>query len=182
MLRRTRIFKSPVRQFFQLTLIRTSSFLSPELVIPTYTLQFRSPSGEFQADTILSQSDNRQTLQAALTSMLQQDTGTAGSIVDISTASSPSSTTKKRKRRQFVDLAFELSVTGNKPCTTVGCLHQFQSRANSVLTNLNRNISVVRYQVDNSSTNYWLTFRLPTSITSSLNLVQRCLVDALACF
>ena len=132
----------------------------------SYNLRFQSPFDNFDPQTILSVTENRQRLQAALTSMIQKDSTLSGSIIEITTPSTQSS----RKRRQTLNLrsiTFGVNIIGGRACPTPTCANQFQSHATSCLSNLNQATPVVRYQQSNSSQIYWLDYDLPPTIQSS---------------
>ncbi|CAF2653442.1 unnamed protein product [Rotaria sp. Silwood2] len=141
--------------------IRTS-----KIFINDYTLQIQAPFDNFNPQTVLSQTNNRQRLQAALTSMIQQDSLLNGSVIEINTSSRKSN----RQRRQTSDLlniTFDLNITSNKVCSSTSCLNDFQSHAINLLSNSNKTTSRVRYELLNSTQIYWLYYRLPQKIQSS---------------
>ncbi len=119
----------------------------------------------FYPQAVLSDTNNRMALQAALTSMLQQDSTTMGSVVDINSATSRSLSTS-------YNLIFDLTVTGNKSCSAVTCLHQYHFRVINSLSNSNKTTSFVRYQQSNPTQIDWLTYRLPNTISSSKYLLK----------
>jgi hypothetical protein len=137
------------------------------IYINSYTLQFSSPSDTFDPQTILSESANRLTLQAALTSMIQKDSILAGSVVEIY----PSSIISNRKRRQTSSNQFSitlgLNITGNKLSASVAMLNQFQFHTMNLLAQKNGTTTSVRYQLSNSTQIYWLNYQLPEKIHSS---------------
>jgi hypothetical protein len=116
---------------------------------------------------ILSRTENRQILEAALTSMLQKDTNIVGSIVEIRSYS-------HRIRRENQDLSsstnisFDLDIISSKPCTSSICAAQFQSNTYSLLIDINQtNFARLGYQQENTTINHWLTYHLPETIQSS---------------
>jgi hypothetical protein len=130
--------------------------------VSNYNLQFQTPFDSFNPQTILSQTNNRQTLQAALTSLLQTDSTFTGSVVEINTSGIQS----HRKRRQTSNLStltFNLNVICNKSCSSQLCLNQSQSRLAQVLSDPTKTPSF-RYQQSNSSQIYWLYCQLPKTI------------------
>ncbi|CAF0976193.1 unnamed protein product [Rotaria sordida] len=153
----------------------------PKVYINGYTLRFRSPSNSFNIETILSQSNNREALRAALTAMIQSDSILSGSIIDI-TKSSLSSKRKRRYSSDLLDITFDLYITSGKTCTSVSCLNQFQTRSINQLCNKNRTTAIVRYEQPNtddsihqsssSSNIYWLNFQLPNMMKSNVSFVN----------
>ncbi|CAF1450841.1 unnamed protein product [Rotaria magnacalcarata] len=151
----------------------------PRVSVNGYTLKFRSPWTNFDTDTILSESSNREALQAALTSMIQNDSALAGSIVEISS----SSALLKRKRRlasNIISLSVNMYVISCKSCPSIQCLNQFQINTNNQLTDKSRT-PTVRYELnttnDTSSSSsttqvYWLTYQLPNAVISNVSLVS----------
>ena len=132
-----------------------------EVSITSYNLRLQSSIDAYSPQIVLSDTNNRMALQAALTSMLQQDSTTMGSVVDIDSAATSRSLSNSN------NLIFDLTVTGNKSCSAVTCLHQFQSRVINSLCNSNKTTSFIRYQQSNSSQTYWLKYRLPNTTSSS---------------
>ena len=131
-----------------------------------YSLQFRSPSENFDPDTILSQSENRQALQAALTAMLQKDPLLVGAIIEVNATAVAS----RRKREQLFNITYltvDLHVISNRPCASTMCLNQFQSRTTNFLAHRNRTTAPVRYRASNTSEIYWLNYRFPRSVQAS---------------
>lgn len=142
-----------------------------------YNLQFQSPVDNFSSQTVLSDLNNRRTLQAALTSLIQADSTIAGSIVEINT---PVTTSSRRKRRRqsssLSSISFELNVISSKTCTSTMCLNQFQTRAINSLTSIHQVLSGIRYQQPNTTTIYWLDYKLPRAVKASkivLNCMRR---------
>ncbi|CAF1072721.1 unnamed protein product [Adineta steineri] len=147
-----------------------SNIQAPKVTVTNYNLQFQSPFNNFNSQTILSDSTNLQTLQAALTSLVQTDPAMAGSVVEINTSSVQS----RRKRRQtsnLLTITFNLNVISGKGCSSIACLNQFQSHATSCLTDINQTISGVRYQQSGSSNIYWLNYKLPQTMQSNATFV-----------
>ncbi|CAF0790441.1 unnamed protein product [Rotaria sp. Silwood1] len=155
----------------------------PRVYVNGYTLQFRSPSNSFNAEAILSHSNNLQALRAALTSMIQNNPTLTGSIVDIS----KSSLSSKKKRQELSDsyvFILDLNVTSGKPCTSILCLTQFQTHSINQLCDKNRTISTVRFEQpytnedasqsssSSSSHIYWLNFRLPQIMKSNVSFTN----------
>ncbi len=98
--------------------------------------------------------------------MLQKDSITAGSVIEISASIIGSN----RKRRQTSDssyIIFNLNITSATPCSSVTCLNQFHSHAIALLCNPNETTSPVNYQESNSTEIYSLYFQLPQTILSS---------------
>ncbi len=93
--------------------------------------------------------------------MLQQDSITIGSIIEIDSSA-------RRRRSDSSDLIFNLNITGNKSCSTTACSHQYYSHVINLLSsNSNETTSFVRYEQSNSTQIYWLVYRLPETINSS---------------
>ncbi|CAF3625776.1 unnamed protein product [Rotaria sp. Silwood1] len=132
-----------------------------------YNLRIQIPFTNFNPQTILSQTNNRQRLQAALTSMIQQDSLVNGSIIEINT----SSTKSKRQSSDLFNITFDLNIISNKPCSTTSCLNEFQSHAVNLLTNSNKTIFRVSYELLNSTQIYWYYYQLPQQIQSNASLV-----------
>jgi hypothetical protein len=128
-------------------------------------LQFASPFNNFDPQTILSQTNNRQTLLAALTSLLQTDSTTIGSVAQINTLTT-SSNRKRRQTSNSTSITFGLNVISNKSCSSQTCVNQYQYFAIQVLSDQTKTL-VVRYQASNSSQIYWLYCQLPRIIQSS---------------
>jgi hypothetical protein len=132
--------------------------------IINYNLQIQSPFNNFNPQTVLSDSNNLQSLEAALTSMLQKDSITTGSVVEINT---PVLKSDYRKRRQTYDITCNVNITSNKPTTSTVNLNQYHSHVDYLLSNSNKTTSFVHYQESNSTPVYWLTYDLPQTIQSS---------------
>ncbi|CAF3007261.1 unnamed protein product [Rotaria socialis] len=147
----------------------------PSVFVNGYALKFRSPWTNFDTHTILSDSSNREALQAAFTSMIQNDPALAGSIVEI-----PSSSTLPKRKRQLtsniISFSVDMHVISCKSCTSIQCLNQFQINTNNQLTDKNRT-PTVRYELNttngtSSSKVYWLTYYLPNAVTSNASFVS----------
>jgi len=124
------------------------------MTVPNYRLVFVAPYDTFDSQTVISDTNNRIRLQASLTSLLQQDSFTSGSIIEISSA-----------RSTQTNLTCSLTITNNKTCSTGLCLNQYGSRVTSLLTDSKKSTFQIRYQ-DANSTIYWLTYILPSTIVS----------------
>lgn len=127
------------------------------ILITNYNLQLESSLDTFDPQTVLSDANNRLALQAALTSMLQQDSITVGSVVEIYSTTS---------RSQMSD-SFNLNVTWNKTCSMATCSHQYHSHIINLLSNSNKTTTFVRYQSSNSTQIDWVIYQLPETIDSS---------------
>ncbi|UJR22642.1 hypothetical protein I4U23_025682 [Adineta vaga] len=150
----------------------SSNVQVPKVSMSNYNLRFQSPGDNFNSQTIISDLSNRRNLQAALTSLIQTDSTMTGSIVEINTSSSVQSRRKRRQSSKLLSISFELNVISSKSCTSVTCLNQFQSRAQTFLTDINRSLSGIRYQNPNSTETYWLNYKLPqTTQTNSTFIV-----------
>ena len=111
-------------------------------------------------ESIVLQTNNRQTLQAALTALIQQDRIVLGSVVEIVNFSIKS------------NLILELLITSNQSCVTPICMDDYEIRVNHLLSSHNQTTFVVSYEYSNrtssSSTNIvWLQYQLPDEIQSS---------------
>lgn len=137
-----------------------------EGVFSNYQLFFLSPSDTFNPQTVLSNTNNRLRLQASLTSLLQKDSITSGSIVEIA-----SSTVKRRDISTQLNLTCRLTITNNKTCSTTTCLNKYRSHINRILTDPDQT-PLMRYELSNS-TFYWLSFRLPHTTSIGKNLFDR---------
>jgi len=135
--------------------------------ITNYNLQIQSPFDNFNPQTVLSDSNNRQALAAALTSMLQKDSITTGSVVEINTSVLTSDHRKRRQTSNTYDITCNVNITSNKPSSSTVTLNQYHSHAEDLLSNSNKTTSFVHYQESNSTPVYWLTYRLPQTIQSS---------------
>ena len=136
------------------------------LFVNAYVLQVLSPVDDFNSSTVLDQSINQQALQAALTSLLQQDPSIAGAILEISSS---------RQASTSLAVICDLSVTSNRSCLTTACSNQFQSSVANLLTGNNRTSSPIRYEQTNasfSSTVSWLQYQLPSTISWSESLFE----------
>ncbi len=127
-----------------------------------YNLELQSPYEGFDPQAVLSDPHNRLTLQAALTSMLQKNSGTSGSVIELHSIANR----RRRQTSNSSDITFNLNITNNKPCSTA-CLNQYHSLIINLLSNNNHTTSSVRYQPSNLTTVYWLYYRLPKKIQSS---------------
>ncbi len=130
--------------------------------ISNYNLQLQSSFDNFDSQAVLSNTNNLQSLEAALTSMLQKDSITTGSVVQIITP-----TIKRRQTLNSFTITCNLNVTSSKPCSSTTCLNQFQSHVNTSLSGSNETTPSVYYQQTNSSQTYWLYYYLPQTIQSS---------------
>ena len=132
-----------------------------EILITNYNLRLESSVDTFDPQTVLSDANNRLALQAALTSMLQQDSMTVGSVVEID------STTSRSQMSGSFNLTFNLNVTWNKTCSIVTCSHQYHSHVINLLSNSNKTTTFVHYQSSNSTQIDWVIYLLPETIDSS---------------
>ena len=137
------------------------------VLILNYNLQLKSSPDIFDPRVILSDTTNRVALQAALTSMLQKDSITSGSIVEIASLANPTrkSSPTHRQTTDVYNITLNLNVTYQKICTAT-CGHQYEARVGDLLSNPNRTTSSVRYQRSNSSQIYWFNYQLPSTIKS----------------
>lgn len=152
------IDRSPLDHFWYLS----SAFAG--LLASGYTLHVRSPTDDFDSNTVLNRSNNRQALQAALTSLIQEDAVVAGSLLEIYSSSS-------RNRRQAstaLDVICDLFITSNRSCVSTICASQFQSSVANLLTGNDQNTSPVRYEqttnTSSASTIYWFRYQLPAAM------------------
>lgn len=122
---------------------------------------------------VLTDTTNRVALQAALTSMLQKDSITSGSIVEIASLGSPTrkSSPTRRQTTDVYNITLNLNVTYQKICTA-NCAHQYEARVGELLSNSNRTTSSVRYQRSNSSQIYWFNYQLPSTIKSGKGFLR----------
>ena len=146
-----------------------------EIFIAGYTLQCRAPSTNFQSDTVLSESNNRQNLQAALTSLIQRDALLAGSIVELNQSSTRRRLRQRRRRASSLfTLTFDLYITTSKSCVSPLCIRQWQNSTLNMLSSTNTQLPVARYDQQNTSTSYRLEYQLPmTFATSKTHRVDR---------
>lgn len=135
------------------------------VLILNYNLQLKSSSDIFDPNMVLSDTTNRVALQAALTSMLQKDSITHGSIVEISSSSSRKSSHIRRQTSDVHNIILNLNVTYQKICTAT-CTQQYEARVAELLCNSSRTTSSVRYQRSNTSPIYWFNYQLPSTINS----------------
>lgn len=112
--------------------------------------------------------------------MLQKDSATVGSVVEIDT-STLKSLDKRRQTSNIFSIICNLSVTSNRSCSSTICSSQFYSRVSNTLSTLNRRTtSAVHYQQSTSATTYWLYFQLPQTIQSGKNflLIEASKIDS----
>jgi hypothetical protein len=136
------------------------------ILITNYNLQLQSSLDTFNPQIVLSDANNQLALQAALTSMLQQDSITIGSIIEIDSSTS-SSNRISRQTSNSSNLILNLNITGNKSCSATTCSHQYHSHVINLLSNSTKTTPFVRYQQSNSTQINWLIYRLPDTIYSS---------------
>ena len=125
----------------------------------------QSPFDGFDPQTILSETNNRQALEAAFTSLIQEDPTMNGSVIEIK----PSTAKSNRQRRQksnLLDIILDLNIIGAKPCSSKSCLVEFRSHAIDLLSMSNTRVPTTRYQLSNSAKIYWICYRLPETIQS----------------
>ena len=147
---------------------RGSILIFAEIFIAGYTLQFQAPSPNFQSDTILSDSNNRQNLQAALTSLIQKDALLAGSIVEVNQTWTRRRLRQRRRRASsLLPLTFDLYMTTGKSCVSPLCISQWQNSTVNILSSTNPRLPVARYDYQNTSISYRLEYQLPFTFHTS---------------
>ncbi|CAF1063282.1 unnamed protein product [Rotaria sordida] len=151
--------------------INNNNIQVSKISINAYNLQIQSLFDNFNPQTILSQNNNRQRLQAALTSMIQQDSILSGSIIEINTSSEKSNCQRQQTSNLF-NITFDLNIISNKSCLSISCLNEFQSHVINLLSNSNKKTSRIRYEQLNSTQIYWLYYyRLSQTIQSNASFV-----------
>ncbi|CAF1046444.1 unnamed protein product [Rotaria magnacalcarata] len=141
-----------------------------QIFVSSYSLEIQSPFDSFNSQTILLETNNRQALQAALTSMIQKDSLVTGSVIDINNTSM-NSNRQIRQTSNFIKIIFDLNIISSKPCSIVSCLNAFQSRVIELLSGSNMTTSRVYCERTNSTEVYWLYFQLPQTIQPNSSLI-----------
>lgn len=126
--------------------------------INDYPLIFPSSKSTSFSSLPFLQLDHRLALEAALTSLIQQESSLQGSIVETNLPS---------RRTMMINATLIVQITNNRTCALTSCLNLFQSQINQVLTKTNDSSVVVPYQEKNSTEIRWISYQLPSYIQSS---------------
>ncbi|CAF3072481.1 unnamed protein product [Rotaria socialis] len=148
----------------------TNNIQVSQIFVNSFSLQIRSPFDGFNSQTILLETNNRQALQAALTSMIQKDSLVNGSVVHINNTSMKSNR-QIRQTSNFIKIIFDLNIISSNPCSIASCLNDFQSRVIQLLSGSNMTTSRVYCERTNSTEVYWLYFQLPQTIQPNSSLI-----------
>ena len=137
--------------------LRSISIVVLALLIPTYTMAIDDSDQSIEIQRNFDRNNNQKALEAALTSMIQDDPFVAGSILEIQILSE---SVEK-------NLSFNLLVTSNCSCLSTTCSNQYQTKLTALLTDRNLKRPIARYEPENSTVISWIEYRLPAEIQSS---------------